>query len=59
MPSQRRRLLKFLKGARIESEGGKSRSKRALNRSEVARLLAVWEEDARPLGPCVITPCSG
>ncbi len=47
---QRRRLLKFLKGARLESEGGKSRSKRALNRSEVSRLLAVWEEDARPLG---------
>ena len=34
----------------MESEGGASRSKRALNRSEVSRLLAVWEEDARPLG---------
>lgn len=47
---QRRRLLKFLKGARMESEGGKSRSKRALNRSEVSQLLSVWEADARPLG---------
>ncbi|MCY3866052.1 MAG: tyrosine-type recombinase/integrase [Chloroflexi bacterium] len=34
----------------MEGEGGASRSKRALNRSEVSRLLAVWEEDARPLG---------
>jgi len=34
----------------MEGEGGKSRSKRALNRGEVARLLAVWEDDARPLG---------
>ena len=47
---QRRRLLKFLKGARMESEGGKSRSKRALNRAEVSKLLAVWEDDTRPLG---------
>ena len=47
---QRRRLLRFLKGARMESEGGKSRGKRALSRGEVARLLAVWEEDSRPMG---------
>ena len=47
---QRRRLLKFLKGARMESAGGKTRSKKALSRSEVARLLAVWEEDSRPMG---------
>ena len=47
---QRRRLLKFLKGARLESAGGKSRSKRALNRSEVAQLLDLWARDRRPMG---------
>ena len=45
---QRLRLLKFLKGNRMENAGGKSRSKRALNRGEVSQLLAVWEEGARP-----------
>ena len=40
---QRRRLLKFLKGARMESAGGKTRSKRALNRSEVARNCWIYE----------------
>ena len=47
---QRRLLLKFLKGARMESAGGKSRSKRALNRSEVAQLLDLWARDRRPMG---------
>ena len=47
---QRRRLLKFLKGARMESAGGKTRSKRALNRSEVAQLLDLWARDRRPMG---------
>ena len=47
---QRRRLLKFLKGARMESAGGRSRSKRALNRSEVAQLLDLWARDRRPMG---------
>ena len=47
---QRRRLLKFLKGARLESEGGKSRSQRALNRGEVSQLLDLWARDRRPLG---------
>lgn len=47
---QRRLLFKFLKGARMESAGGKSRSKKALNRTEVARLLDLWARDRRPLG---------
>ena len=47
---QRRCLLKFLKGARLESAGGKTRSKRALNRSEVAQLLDIWARDRRPMG---------
>ena len=47
---QRRRFLKFLKGARMESAGGKTRSKRALNRSEVAQLLDLWARDRRPMG---------
>lgn len=47
---QRRRLLKFLKGARMESAGGKTRSKRALNRGEVWQLLDLWARDRRPLG---------
>ncbi len=47
---QRRRLLKFLKGSRMESEGGKSRSQRALNRGEVSQLLDLWARDRRPLG---------
>ena len=47
---QRRRLLKFLKGARMESAGGKSRSKRALNRSEVSQLLDLWARDRQPMG---------
>ena len=47
---QRRLLLKFLKGARMESAGGKTRSKRALNRSEVAQLLDLWARDHRPMG---------
>ena len=47
---QRRRLLKFLKGARMESAGGKTRSKRALNRGEVAQLLDLWARDRRPMG---------
>ena len=47
---QRRRLLKFLKGSRMESEGGVSRSQRALNRGEVSQLLDLWARDRRPLG---------
>ena len=47
---QRRRLIKFLKGARLEGEGGKSRSQRALNRGEVGQLLDLWARDRRPLG---------
>ena len=34
----------------MESAGGKSRSKRALNRSEVAQLLDLWARDRRPMG---------
>ena len=45
---QRRRLIKFLKGSRMESEGGKSRSQRALNRGEVSQLLDLWARDRRP-----------
>ena len=47
---QRRRLIKFLKGARLEGEGGKRRSQRALNRGEVSQLLDLWARDRRPLG---------
>ena len=48
---QRRRLLKFLKGARLESAGGKTRSKRALNRSEVApNCWPYGKKIRRPMG---------
>ena len=58
MRLQRRRLLKFLKGARLESEGGKSRSKRALNRGEVGQLLDLWARDRRPLGAAQLRPAA-
>ena len=38
------------RGADGESAGGKTRSKRALNRSEVAQLLDLWARDRRPMG---------
>ena len=47
---QRRRVLKFIKVKRMEDERGRSRSQRALKRSEVARLLDVWAADLRPVG---------
>jgi len=43
-------VLKFIKVKREEVERGGSRSQRALNWSEVVRLLAVWEDDLRPVG---------
>lgn len=46
---QRRRVLKFLKVKRMESERGRQRSQRALSRTEVVRLLDVWAEDPRPV----------
>ncbi len=47
---QRRRVLKFVKVKRMEDERGGRRSQRALNRTEVVRLLDVWANDQRPVG---------
>ena len=47
---QRRRVLKFVKVKRMEAERGRRRSQRALNRTEVARLLDVWAADQRLVG---------
>ncbi|MCY4061901.1 MAG: site-specific integrase [Chloroflexi bacterium] len=47
---QRRRVLKFVKVKRMEEERGGSRSQRALNWSQVVRLLDVWADDPRPVG---------
>ena len=47
---QRRRVLKFVKVKRMEAERGRRRSQRALNRTEVARLLDVWAADPRLVG---------
>ena len=47
---QRRRVLKFAKVKRMDSERGRRRSQRALNRTEVARLLDVWAADPRLVG---------
>ena len=47
---QRRRVLKFLKVKRMGAERGRSRSQRALNRTEVAQLLDVWAVDPRLVG---------
>ena len=46
---QRRKLLKFIKVKRMENERGGRHSQRALKWGEVARLLAVWEDDPRPV----------
>ena len=46
----RRRVLKFAKVKRMNSERGRRRSQRALNRTEVARLLDVWVADQRLVG---------
>ena len=47
---QRRRVLKFAKVKRMDSERGRRRSQRALKRTEVARLLDVWAADPRLVG---------
>ena len=47
---QRRRVLKFAKVKRMDAERGRRRSQRALNRTEVARLLDVWAADQRLVG---------
>ena len=47
---QRRRVLKFIKVKRMEEDRGGSRSQRALKWGKVVRLLAVWEDDPRPVG---------
>lgn len=48
---QRRRVLKFLKVKRMESERARQRSQRALSRTEVVRLLDVWAEDLNRSAP--------
>ena len=48
--TQRRRVLKFVKVKRMEAERGRRRSQRALNRTEVARMLDVWVGDQRLVG---------
>ena len=50
MQIQRRRVLKFAKVKRMDSERGRRRSQRALKRSEVAQLLDVWAADPRLVG---------
>ena len=47
---QRRRVLKFAKVKRMETERGRRRSQRALRLAEVAKLLDVWVADQRPVG---------
>ena len=47
---QRRRVLKFIKVKRMAAQHGRSRSQRALNRTELAQLLDVWAIDQRLVG---------
>lgn len=43
-------VYEFVKIKRMEEERGGSRSQRALNWSQVVRLLDVWADDPRPVG---------
>ena len=46
---QRRQVLKFIKYRRQDTDGGSSRSKRALSKSEADALMDVWAHDTRPV----------
>lgn len=46
---QRRQVPKFIKYRRQDTDGGGSRSKRALSKSEADTLMDVWAHDTRPV----------